>query len=617
MIDFLTDNLRGSDLGRATRDKVEACQSSGALQETSDGWPYLVLPTQDGHIVDAPLGPAALEQLANERGAHVILFGLGLGHAARAVRGTGARLCFIFEPDPGVVRHYLERGPNDLSGTRILSDFAELEEAWGSLVGDVNKMQLLDTPGYAQAEPAARQQLADLVSRLLERSAVNEKTFRARGKAWISDIIENAPFMANVPSALDLQGAFRGVPAFIVGAGPSLEKNVAALAEARQKGLVFAVNASGGALDRAGVAPQILGCIESLDLSHLLGSLSYIERSVRILSLTAHPNLFRNGRGPVLSIYELLPQFARPLEQFFGRAAIPVCGSVSTAMVALAQRMGCSPIVLLGQDLAYTDGRAYSRGTAYSNNELRFASDGLTVQHLRVDKLTNDEPSAERVDRVRAWGGEGTVTSTMAFGHVRLWFERFASILGRIENPPRLINATEGGSSIAGFEEIPLAEVLRDLPDQNLEASDVVERASAKGKKVSLSDVSEFLLRQAEGARQVARAATALHETSQRASAYLGAAGPVAVRELLAELAEREKELRSVVAAWPWVDTWSWREVDDVTDGSRQQTQSGSALQGVENEAKLARVIANSAEALALRLERRAAELFGEFQASA
>ena len=44
--------------------------------------------------------------------------------------------------------------------------------------------------------------------------------------------------------------------------------------------------------------------------------------------------------------------------------------------VGMAQMLGCNPIALIGQDLAFTDGRAYAKGTAYDFVEVAMKEDG-------------------------------------------------------------------------------------------------------------------------------------------------------------------------------------------------------------------------------------------------
>ena len=168
--------------------------------------------------------------------------------------------------------------------------------------------------------------------------------------------------------------------AFIVGAGPSLGKNCELLARAAKKGIVFAVNSSALALGRRGVTPQVVACMESIDLSELLSQVPYLDQVVRAFSLTAHPKTMRTGAGPLLPVYEGLPQFA-PLIGLGRANGLAVCGSVSTLAFSLAQRLGCSPIVLVGQDLAYTDGQAYAAGTPYAGSRVKLSADGASLIH--------------------------------------------------------------------------------------------------------------------------------------------------------------------------------------------------------------------------------------------
>lgn len=614
MIEFLGENLAGPELSAATRRAVFESPPRGQTEETVDGWPYLALGDQPEAPLDGPLGYDVLEQLADERESSIVVFGLGLGHAVRAIRATGARIAFVFEPDPGIVRHYLESGPSDLGGLHILTDLDDLSDEWSRLLGSSGRVHLVDTPGYPRAFGAARRALAERITRMLERSVVNESTFRARGKAWISGIIENAPYMGVAPSALHLQGAFRGVPAFIVGAGPSLSKNVDLLGDAARKGIVFATNTSARALDRAGVTPQILGCIESIDLSRFLAGLSFLERTVRVLSFTSHPNHFRVSGGPILNVHELLPQVAPPFEAFYGRTALPVSGSVSTALVALALRLGCSPIVLVGQDLAFTGGEAYSKGTVFENSRARVGADGHSVVHSRCEAKASTQLDrekgelTERVEWVTAWGGGQSVPSTMAFGHVRTWLERFASVLRRAERPPELVNATEGGSHISGFSEHTLLATLAELPElpeRGITAESIFALAQAKGPCPAEKDIREFLMNQAEGARLVARAGQALESASSHAGRSWIGNSPTQAVEQMRTLDAAEAELRRRMTEFPWADVWAWSDVDRSTGAAS----GGNVLSGIEREGRLGATIARTAEELASRLEEKARTL--------
>lgn len=611
MIEFLGENLAGPELSPLTRKAVAQSAARGKTEETADGWPYLALDDAQSFPLDGPLGYDVLEQLADERNSSIVVFGLGLGHAVRAIRGTGSRIAFVFEPDPGLLRHYLEAGPSDLGGIRVVTDLNELTDDWARLIGPGGRVHLIDTPGYSQVFAESRRALVDRITRMLERSVVNEATFRARGRAWISDIIENAPYMEVAPSALHLQGAFRGVPAFIVGAGPSLSKNVELLRDGAKKGIVFASNTSAGALDRAGITPQILGCIESIDLSRFLTDLSFLDQTVRVLSFTSHPNHFRASGGPILSVHELLPQVAPPFEALYGRSALPVSGSVSTALVALALRLGCSPIVLVGQDLAFTGGEAYSKGTVFEDSRIAVAPDGSSIVHERCEaKLSTQlakEQLTEKVEWVTAWGGGESVPSTTNFGHVRTWLERFAAVLRRAEFPPELVNATEGGSHISGFAEKTLAATLAGLPDREITPESIFELAQDKGSCPSREDVCEFFRNQATGARSVARAAHAVESASSTVRSAWSRNTATQTVDQMRALDVAERELRARMAEFPWVDVWAWAEVDRTTEGPTRG--STDVLSGIEREGRFGAAIARAADELASRLEERVRSL--------
>jgi hypothetical protein len=116
---------------------------------------------------------------------------------------------------------------------------------------------------------------------------INENTYFYRAKTWLNDIFQNLPRAVGTAPFMALEDRYRGVPAFIVGAGPSLDKNGALLAQAAKKGIVIAVNTSAPALAKHGVVPQVLACIESLDLSSSIARVPFIDDVVRAIEQRA------------------------------------------------------------------------------------------------------------------------------------------------------------------------------------------------------------------------------------------------------------------------------------------------------------------------------------------
>ena len=568
---LLADNLARSALSDNTRELVANATCSAEVTELADGTPVLRCGEA---VLGADFDPASLLEVVQRAGMPTtfVVFGLGMGHTARGLRAYTTAPLVVFEPDPGNLRSYFESGPSDLSEVHIVCTNHDLNQLWQRLSNGKQNVTLVNTPGYAAHFPEQAQRLREEVGQLVQRSGVNDATHRLRARTWIQDVFANVELLREHPSFLALAGQYRGVPAFIVGAGPSLGKNGRLLAEATKKGIVFAVNSSARALDSYGVEPQVLACMESIDVSPLFEKVSYIDRVVRAISLTGHPRTLRTGKGPLLPIFEGIQQQNIPLTSLVGHAGLSVSGSVSTLAFSLAVRLGCSPIVLVGQDLAYTDGRAYAEGTPYEDSRVRLAADGQHLEHDWCDTLKkahnqgdNQMVNRQPMRQVAAWGGKGSVFSTIGFSSVRAWFEAAFTVMAKDRPDTRLANATEGGACIAGFEEIPLAEILATLPERNITADSIRQDAAQVG-PISGGRLSSWCQEQSELARNVRHAARRLRRLGEASLNALNENHASRIARSFEKLDMAELALKDAVHRMPFVDAWAHAEIGNLAE---------------------------------------------------
>src|SRR5262249_55527144 len=84
------------------------------------------------------------------------------------------------------------------------------------------------------------------------------------------------------------------------------------------------------------------------------------EQSVQPVALASASRRFLFGLG----------LFPDPLftKYGFGKSTLEVWGSVSTAALDLACRMGANPIIFAGQDFAFSRGREYASNTIFHAN---------------------------------------------------------------------------------------------------------------------------------------------------------------------------------------------------------------------------------------------------------
>ncbi len=614
---FFADNVARAPLSDATRALVSDAASSGSVLALADGTPALALRDR---VFGADLSPQSLFDVAKRAGSRAtfVVFGLGMGHTVRGLRAFTRAHTVVFEPDPGVVRSFFESGPSDLGEVPIVCNTHELSQLWPRF-SHGKTVTVVNTPGYVELFPEQARSLRETVALLLQRSGINDATHNLRSRVWVRDVLDNLELLREHPSFLALTGKYRGVPAFIVGAGPSLGKNGHLVAEAAKKGIVFAVNSSARALERHGAEPQVLACMESLDVSHIVSQVSYVDRVVRAFSLTAHPNALRTGAGPLLHVFEGIYQLNGPLKELLGHNGLSVSGSVTTLAFSLAERLGCSPIVFLGQDLAYTGGKAYAQGTPYEASRVRVGADGQSLEHDWCDTLkqTHNQDGAKMHEReplceAEAWGGGDTVLSTLGFGAVRAWLEAASIVLRRERPEVRLVNATEGGARIAGYEELTLAELLRDMPERNITAADLAREAARAEPPLSSERLASWATRQAELAYEVRAAARRIRRLSEASRTALARGDAGAISRGFNKLELAERTLRDAVQRMPFVDAWSHAELAQLERGSAGEAEHDdhdAATRSIEHEHAVARVIETAASEVARELRQVAARL--------
>ena len=613
-ISVFEENLTALDIKGKTREQVCAAAPRGRMVRHSDGNQVLSVEGQTlGATGDVGSRFRTLSSIASAKNPIVVVLGIGAGHAVREIRAHTSARILVYEPDPALLRTLLEWGPCDLGGIPVCTDLVDLRMHWAGARTSRPEVILVCTPGYKQAFPDAEGALAATVQSLIANSHMSENTHYLRARTWITDILANLEFLVGVTPFLALEGHYRDVPAFIVGAGPSLGKNVELLKEATQKGIVFASNTSGRALGKNGVAPQVLACLESIDLSADLSTLPFIDEVVRAFSLTGSPAHMKVGRGPLLPTYEGI-RGCLPLVELLGSAGLSVGASVTTAAFTLAERLGCNPIVLVGQDLAFTGNQAYAAGTSYEGSTIQVDGAGRIVHSWSKAKVeahgttAGNLPQSQPHQEVPAWGGTGSVPSTQTFTAVRDWLATAAEVTGRQKTELRFVNATEGGARIPNFEERTLAAVLAELPERGITPRSIADDAARLDRAVTQAQIHDWAELQLERVRKAREAAVLVAKLVNKALAELDAENPEAVTRSFRRLEPAEKALRQACVEQPLIETWSSAELQRIAHAGKhaiiEKSAQAEAQHALCSEGKIADMVVRAAEELEAILSR-------------
>jgi hypothetical protein len=227
---------------------------------------------------------------------------------------------------------------------------------------------------------------------------------------------------------------------------------------------------------------------------------------------------------------------------------------VTNLAFSLAVHMDADPVILMGQDLAFSGNKMYCRHAVDGGQEVEFANDGASVSMRNFTsklRLADDGSrremekrlsKAQRVVRVKGLNGE-MLPSTDGFRAMLTWFERAAEDLA---GSRRVVNATEGGAFIRGMEHMPFAQVVRELAPGDPVNLD--ERIPPPAPASSRSKVFGGLRRMATEFGKVERIA---HRCDKRAEQALGA---LEDHEVLTALQRLDKKLCKLVGKHLAVD---------------------------------------------------------------
>lgn len=311
----------------------------------------------------------------------------------------------------------------------------------------------------SQAVCIGSKPVARLVEHLTMRTHVNSNTARYRSRGWTENLLSNFHMLLE-PSFGAYAGSLDGVPAFIIGAGASLDEDLPHIGRLYQKGLVIGIN---GAARLASLGMALT--VEGNDVRDKLGPLG--PDTVRAFGLFADPAVMQHGEGPAMPLFT--GALAAIPEWLTGSQRLACSGLGGTAAVALAERLGCNPIVLIGHEFHLKDGgRIYPECLGIGEAHAHFES-GETEkiwrfewdERLRAQRRQNPLNEQDLAVPLKNAAGE-VVWGTRAFAAAASWFEQAAE-----KTKAQMIQASAGGAALKGWISMPLGDVVRGLPGRD------------------------------------------------------------------------------------------------------------------------------------------------------
>lgn len=394
----------------------------------------------------------------------IYCFGLGAGTYYRAAKGwlrAAPNRYFVFlENHMPVIDHFLR---TELA-TEVLGDRrVRIALVGESAEGDELLQQTVDyfarLPCTVTALSSYAETRADFAVRLAE--TIYTMAHTAEVTAFHSLDMNYSFYQLFYPAVRALAGSFhgsalfnrfKGIPAIICGAGPSLDAQLPLLGELEDRALIFAGGSGFTALTRAGVRPHFgAGMSPAPDEVERFKAAKGDDVPF-FWKFRLNPEALDEIHGPKL--YQSQQRGTGIISWVEEELGIPEAKgifegpSIIYYLTALVHELGCDPIIYVGVDLALTGGKGYS------------------------EQVGAEGTSDEQLVGTRDIQGQETETYWK-------WLHERKSLgkLVQAQAPTRYINCTEGGLGIEGVPNRTLQEVTDEHLKQSRDLSGMVEIA--------------------------------------------------------------------------------------------------------------------------------------------
>ena len=364
----------------------------------------------------------------------------------------GQRRIFAYLPE--------ETGDAGLpAGVRVTHRVIDLFDGILELRRPLPKRVHIQRQGDPWASDEVHSEVARAVEEALRSRRLLTESFDRLGPGWILQGAELLPRIGSHPSVAALQGAFRKRPCFLVSPGPSLDENAAGLRAVQGRAVILSVVQALGPLRAAGVRPDVVLAVDPGE-EHLRHYDRETEPEALCIGVSAHPGHWDRPAKQHFSLAAAGGLDDWIFDAYGEDARLRSGGSASGAALALALRMGCDPIVFLGQDLAFPDHRCYAAAHPDGGLRIEPSDDGHAFRVV--------DPAGERADDGRLLGPSrqlvkvsasrgGLIYTSETFEAYLAWFDTAARSL---EGRTGLFNCTGGGANLRGMQQRPLEDVI-------------------------------------------------------------------------------------------------------------------------------------------------------------
>lgn len=400
--------------------------------------------------------------------AAAVFLGMGLGyHVAKVCdqlrdKGKSTKsLVIVFEPDVSLLRAVLERidhtawlGRHNVLLADTTMDRSGLLgriEGFGSVM--TQGTQLITHPTSRQLHNEALASFGTLITDVLSFFRTNVATALVNSSRTVRNNTMNIAYYGAGQTTNELYQATVGYPAVCVGAGPSLAKNVDLLSNPaiRRNVIVISAQTTLKPLLARGIRPDFVTALDYHAISsRFYEGLPQLDDITLVAESKANATILDSFPGPIRVTHSNF------MDRMLGNHARPITPIQAGATVAhlsfyLAQHLGCDPIMLIGQDLGFSDGLYYCPGTAIHDVWATELNSFNTLEMMEWQRIVRHRGLLSRQDDMY---GRPIFTDEQMVTYLKQFERDFAKATQRV------LDCTQGGLPIANTAAMDFADAL-------------------------------------------------------------------------------------------------------------------------------------------------------------
>ena len=419
-----------------------------------------------------------------------LVYGLGLGYLFQVASLNSQGTVILYEPDLNILKiaFSLVDFSNDIlkKNVFVTDNFEQVCEYIYTHSSTKNTPLLLSTVAYRELNKSNFDDMVKELQQTVGMYGLDLKYTKQKFYSLTLSLIKNIPSLINEIPFDTLKNRCLGKTAVVVSAGPTLDREIPIIKKYRNKFILFVVGTAAKTIFAHGIKPDFISIIESYDSSKQLAGLDLKDVNF-ITEPTAHNNLrkfeFKKvfshvaANLPVNEFWSEIANVAR--DEYWSK------GTVSYTALNCARILGCSKIILVGQDLAYIEGQCYSKDSAYKDLECSFNKELNRYEIIakNFDQFANAISNSpdEEVRKKAALNRLKNLNASLHYvkginGNLIPTESVYAAFIKPLTeyvqhfNDREYINTSLVGAQIDGFKNISLEDALKD--DNDIEKCD-------------------------------------------------------------------------------------------------------------------------------------------------